>query len=118
MTRLPHRTSDRMQECIDRCHGCEETCLQTVNHCLELGGKHAEAAHIRTLLACAAICETSANVMSFGSEHHARVCEVCAEICDACAKDCDQFDDETMRHCADTCRRCAESCRQMATARA
>lgn len=112
---MAHRTDARMQECIDECHTCEEVCLETVTHCLAQGGKHAEAEHIQTLLACAEICETSARFMLLGSEFHGQVCEVCAEVCTACAASCDSMpDDDTMRRCAEECRRCAESCRQMA----
>ncbi len=112
---MPHHLDAGVQECIDRCQSCQEVCLETVNHCLQLGGKHAEADHIRMLIACAEICETSGRFMMLGSRHHPRVCEICAEICEACAKDCDRFrDDETMQRCAEACRRCAESCREMA----
>jgi hypothetical protein len=107
----------RMQECIDRCQSCQEVCLATATHCLGLGGKHAAAEHIRMLLACAEICDTSARFMLLASLHHPRTCDVCAEVCQACAADCDRFDDDMMRQCADTCRRCAESCRQMASSR-
>jgi hypothetical protein len=116
---MPHHTSDRMQECIDRCQSCQESCLESVGHCLQLGGEHAAPDHIRLLIACAEICDTSARFMLLGSTHHVRTCEVCADVCDDCAKDCARFtDDEMMQRCADVCRRCAESCRQMAAARA
>ena len=116
---MAHQSDPRMQECIDRCHGCQEVCLETVGHCLEMGGEHAEADHIRTLLACAEICETSARFMLLQSAHHTRTCEVCAEVCEACAEDCERLgEDETMQRCADACRRCVESCRQMARAAA
>lgn len=116
---MPHAMNGRMQECIDRCQSCQEICLESIAHCLELGGKHAEADHIRMLMACAEICDTSARFMLLGSKHHARTCEVCAEVCEACAKDCEQLaEDELMQRCAEVCRRCAESCRQMATAAA
>jgi len=116
---MAHQIDARVQECIDRCQSCQEICLETVNHCLEQGGKHAEASHIRMLLTCAEICDTSARFMTLGSTYHARVCEICAEICEACAKDCERFGaDETMQRCAEVCRRCAESCRQMAKATA
>ena len=104
-----------MQECIDRCQSCEEICLESVQHCLKQGGKHADADHIGMLLACAEICSTSTRFMLLGSEHHTSICDVCAEVCEACAKDCEVFsDDEMMQLCADACRRCAESCREMA----
>lgn len=116
---MPHHMSDRMQECIDRCQTCQDTCLQAISHCLEKGGRHAAPEHVRMLMACAEICDTSARFMSFGSTHHPRTCEVCAEVCEACAVDCDRFqDDPVMQACADVCRRCAESCRQMAMSRA
>ncbi len=90
--------------------------METVTHCLQMGGKHAEAAHIRLLLDCAEICATSANFMLRGSELHARTCAVCAEICERCAEDCERIgpDDEMMQRCAEMCHRCADSCRRMA----
>lgn len=112
---MPHEMTEDMRECIDRCQGCQEVCLETISHCLELGGEHAEPGHIRLLMSCAEICDTSARFMLMGSEHHALTCGVCAEICDACATDCERFDDdELMEQCADECRRCAETCRAMA----
>ena len=116
---MAHHTDPRMQECIDRCQSCQEACLETVTHCLQIGGEHASPDHIGMLLSCAEICDTSARFMLLGSPHHARVCEVCAEICEACAQECQQMgDDDAMQRCAEACRRCAESCRQMAKAAA
>ena len=104
-----------MQDCITECLSCHSVCLQTVAHCLQMGGRHAEAAHIGLLLDCAEICQTSANFMLRGSPLHARTCAVCAEVCERCAEDCDRFgDDARMKACAESCRRCAASCRQMA----
>ena len=101
-----------MQDCIDRCQVCHETCLETIGHCLELGGRHAAADHIRMLMACAEICRTSAHFMLIGSEHHKHTCGECAEICNECADDCERFGD--MQECVEVCRQCAESCRRMA----
>ena len=107
--------SKEMQQCIDECLGCYSTCVQTVQHCLELGGKHVESSHVRTINDCAAICQTSAGFMLRGSEHHSRVCAVCAEVCRACERECRRMgDDQIMQQCADACRRCAESCDRMA----
>ncbi len=41
-----HQATGHMQECIDRCQSCQEVCLASVAHCLEMGGKHADADHI------------------------------------------------------------------------
>ena len=108
--------SASMQECIQNCTDCHRICVETVAYCLQQGGKHAEPAHIRTLLDCAEICQTSANFMLRGSEFHASTCGVCGEVCAACADACAAMgDDAQMQACAEACRRCAESCRQMAS---
>ena len=104
-----------LEQCIDNCQQCHEICLRTVSYCLRKGGRHAEASHIRVMLDCAEICETSANFMIRGSDLHRLTCGACAEVCERCAEDCERMaDDETMRRCAETCRRCADSCNQMA----
>jgi len=86
-----------------------------ISHCLELGGEHAAANHIKALLDCAELCETSAAFMARGSDLHPRVCGVCAEACERCAEECERFpDDQMMAACAAICRQTAESCRTMA----
>ncbi len=110
-----HMSNQAMQQCIQECLDCHSICLQTVQHCLELGGKNAESHHITMLLDCAEICQTSANFMLRSSNFHTRTCALCAEICEQCAADCERFgDDAQMKACAENCRRCAESCRRMA----
>lgn len=107
---------ETLRECMEECLNCHGICLNTITYCLEQGGRHAEADHIRLLLDCAEICQTSANFMLRGSLQHTRTCAVCAEICTQCAHDCQPLqDDAQMKNCAEACRRCAESCRQMAT---
>ena len=71
----------QMRECIDNCQECHSVCTETAQHCLEQGGKHAEAAHIRLLLDCAEICHTSADFMLRDSTKHALTCGACADIC-------------------------------------
>ena len=110
-----HAMSTEMRECIANCEECAGVCLETIQYCLEQGGRHAEAAHIRLMLSCAEICRTSAAFMHNRSEFHPKVCGVCAEVCLACAESCERFgDDPQMQRCAEVCRRCADSCRRMA----
>ncbi len=111
-----HGISNEMQQCIDECTRCHDTCVAMVNHCLERGGRHAAPAHITLLLDCAEICQTSANFMLRGSERHHLTCRACAEICRACAEDCERLgqSDEMMQECAEECRRCQHSCERMA----
>ena len=113
---MPHQLGQRMRDCIQDCTRCHNVCVETVVHCLGIGGDHAAAEHITLLLDCAQICATSADFMLRGSERHRQVCGVCADICDRCAGDCERLadGDATKMRCAQECRRCAESCRQMA----
>ena len=105
-----------MQRCIDNCTACHGVCVETIAHCLQKGGKHAEASHVRLLEDCAEICQTSADFMLRGSDLHGRTCAACAEVCARCADDCARFgDDQQMKRCADLCRRCTDSCRAMAS---
>jgi hypothetical protein len=116
MSRTTGQIPQAMQECIAECSQCHNTCLETVSHCLELGGPHADPAHIGLLLDCTDICRVSADVMLRGSERHVLTCGVCAEVCEACSDDCERMagGDAVMLRCAEVCRRCASSCRRLA----
>jgi hypothetical protein len=106
--------TEEMRACIEECSTCHDICLETMQHCLHMGGKHAEPHHIRLMQDCVEICQTSANFMLRGSDLHKHTCRACAEVCARCAADCAKMaDDERMKTCADTCRSCAESCRRM-----
>ena len=106
----------RMQECVDECLSCYATCEATIAHCLEMGGKHAAADHIKLLTDCARICSISADFMIRESDVHGQVCAICAEVSRHCAEDCERVDssDKMMRDCAERSRSCAESCSSMA----
>jgi hypothetical protein len=107
------QTNQRMQDCIRECQECHKTCLHiAMNHCLELGGKHVEPNHFRLMMACAEICQISANMMLIGTDLHKLTCGVCARICEQCAADCERVGD--MDECVQACGKCAQSCRQMA----
>lgn len=106
---------EQMQGCITACTTCHGVCLETVQQCLKMGGKHAEPAHIRMLMDCTEICQTSANFMLRGSDFHGYTCGVCAEVCQRCAENCDRFgNDQMMQRCAEACRMCSQSCNEMA----
>ncbi|AFE03787.1 hypothetical protein COCOR_00926 [Corallococcus coralloides DSM 2259] len=108
------RGDDAIRECIDHCMACHRVCLETLADCLEWGGRPAEPGHLRLLMDCADICDTSARFMLRGSDLHSRTCFACAEVCAACATACEETGGEgPMKACADACRRCEESCRGM-----
>lgn len=133
---LDHK--NMLQECIENCSNCHKVCLETYNYSLWLGGRYNESVHLRLLLDCAEISQTSANFMLRGSDLHRETCGVCAVICDNCAQDCERYTvtgtgegapmskhsgpplvsksnvDEQMKYCAQVCRECAKSCHEMA----
>ena len=116
---MPHEhVSKGMRQCAEECSGCHDICLETISHCLHMGGKHADPHHIGVLMDCVQICETSKDFMLRGSELHAHTCAACAHICERCSEDCERIggSDALMKKCAQTCRRCAKSCRKMAGA--
>jgi MerR family mercuric resistance operon transcriptional regulator len=102
-----------MKHCIDLCHDCHRVCLETLAHCLNLGGKHAEAGHINALLDCITTCNASFDMMVRNSPVHAQMCATCAEACRRCAESCEAMDDPQCRRCAEICRACEASCREM-----
>ena len=110
-----HNTqNNNLQECITLCWECRTECQKTFfHHCLEQGGKHVEAAHVRLITDCIQACQTAADFMVRGSSLHMAECAVCAEVCDACAESCEHIGGEEMKRCAEVCRRCAQSCRDM-----
>jgi len=106
--------SEEIQECIQSCWSCRHEC-QTVlfNHCLEMGGKHAEPAHVKIMIDCIQICQLAADAMVRKSSLHEIICATCAEICNACSESCEKLESIEMKRCAEFCRRCAESCKEM-----
>lgn len=106
---------EMMDGCIEECLSCHAVCTETIAHCLQMGGDHANPEHITLLMDCAEICQTSANYMLRMSDLHGLTCGVCAKVCTLCAEDCEAFEgDEMMAACAEACRSCAETCEQMA----
>lgn len=106
-----------LDDCIRKCQECASVCTQTSMHCLDLGGRHADAGHQRLLRDCADICATAARFMNRGSPRHPHICRECAEICRKCADDCDRVAggnaDSHMTRCAAACRECASICLAM-----
>lgn len=104
--------------CAHACHECQDACLKTIVHCLDLGGEHASREHQTLLADCVGICGLSHDFLHRQSPHAVHVCRECAEICNACADECERLgrEDSVMKSCAQTCRHCAESCEKMAGA--
>ncbi len=112
-----HHMHKEMQQCIQLCRDCHAMCIQTIAHCLKLGGRHAAPEHIRLLMDCAQMCTTTVDYMLRESTFHDRICRLCSELCTQCGKDCAQQtgDDQMVKQCIELCRTCAESCERMAS---
>ncbi len=112
-----HHMGEEMQHCIQLCQDCHARCIELINHCVTLGGRHIAPVHIRLLMDCAQLCTVTADFVARASSFHDRTCGLCAELCRRCAESCEQVagDDPIMKQCAELCRRCAESCDRMAT---
>jgi hypothetical protein len=119
---MHQHVTGEMRHCAEVCHRCHTVCLETISHCLHLGGDHADPHHIRLMMDCVQICRTSEDFLLRGSDLHAHTCRACAVICDRCAQDCDRLaraggdGADMMRSCAEECRRCAQSCQRMSAA--
>ncbi|OQW40545.1 MAG: ferredoxin [Nitrospira sp. HN-bin3] len=105
-----------MQRCIRLCRDCHAQCIELLDHCVTLGGRHVAPAHIRLLMDCAQLCTVTADFMARASALHDRTCTLCAEACRRCAESCAQLagSDQLLKQCAELCRHCAESCDRMA----
>lgn len=102
------------QDAVRNTQDCEAICVQTIQYCLDVGGAHAEPAHLRLMQDCSDVCETSTKVMLRGSTQHEQLTVACANLCDLCAASCEKFvGDAQMKACANQCRLCASACRQM-----
>ena len=116
MLHAPDESLNRvMQECARNCLETFATCTSASAHCLELGGVHAGREHQTTLLDCARLSATAAELILRGSPIHESVCGVCAMACRTCEAYCRSLSDsdEAMRHCANVCARSADMCEQM-----
>lgn len=101
MTHTGMNMDPTMQQAIENATACANICLESINHCTHMGGKHAAPVHLGLLIDCAKICEMSADYMLRESMFHGEVCGLCADVCDECAMSCDEFqDDIQMKECA------------------
>ncbi len=103
-----------LQQATRNTQDCESICIETIQHCLDVGGSHTEPSHVRLLQDCADICDTSTKFLLRTSPQHEQLLAACANLCDLCAASCERFPgDAQMKACANQCRLCASACRQM-----
>ena len=109
-----HPLDDDSRRCVQAAADCHQYCIETIVYCRQHGGSLAEPAHLRILLDCAEICQTTTDFMLRGSDFSPALNRLCADVADRCAISCERFrDDRQARACAEACRRCALLCREM-----
>lgn len=96
--------------CSTNCESCAKTCEKTLNYFLKKGGKYTEAANIRTLKDCVALCKASADFHARGSAHATKVAALCHDLCLECAKMCKDMNDPKLADCIKSCEECADCC--------
>jgi hypothetical protein len=107
--------SKATRDAIRNTQDCQAICIQTAQYCLEVGGPHAAAVHVRHLQDCADICAATTNLLLRGARYNAEVATACANLCDVCAVSCQEFvGDAQMKACENQCLLCASACRQAA----
>lgn len=113
-------SGSEMQQCIQHCLHCYQTCLESITFGLRKGGAFAATENIQMLQDCAEVCLLSANFMIRDSNLHGRTCALCEQACQRCADMCERADsqepeDSQIKSCATMCRQCATSCGLMAS---
>ena len=104
----------RWQSSIDACMRCAESCEFCATSDLKEQDVKMMASCAQMNRQCAAVCWTSAALMSMDSQFAKQFCNLCADVCDACASECEHHDVDHCKQCAQACRSCAEECRRMA----
>lgn len=112
---IPPQMNEEMQRCIRLCRDCHARCIELLDHCVTLGGRHVAPDHIRLLMDCAQRDTVTADFMARASALRDCTYTFCAEVCRRCAESCAQLagNDQLLKQCAELCRHCAESCDRM-----
>jgi hypothetical protein len=93
--------SNQLRESARLCWECRTECHTALfNYCLEKGGRHAQVEHIKLMVDCIEICQTTADFITRDSELYSDICAACAEVCFVCAESCDSLSGEDMENCA------------------
>lgn len=103
--------TDKHKQAIESCHTCHITCQEMLAyHGDETGGRQLSSQHIKRLMACIEICQTTANLLAIRAPLSEQLCEICAHICEQCATSCAAIENKAMHKCADICRDCSRAC--------
>src|SRR5688572_15705709 len=83
-------TISEMETCIQNCLDCHSACLAMVPYCLREGREYTTPRHITTLLTCAELCQSAANLLLMNSEMQSYICTTAAAACKRCIEECER----------------------------
>lgn len=107
---------------IEACHECGETCTSCADACLGEKGVESLRRCITLNLNCAAVCETTAQLLTRRTEADWELIlsqlQACVMACRLCGAECEKHahHHEHCRVCAEACRRCEEACNRILAA--
>ena len=101
------------RKCIEACLNCAALCLHCASSCTKEKEVKMMARCIQLDMECSALCNTTAQLMSLGSDLVKEILRTCIVACDACGDECRKFDNQHCRECAEACKKCAEESRKM-----
>ncbi len=103
--------SDTRKNAISACQSCHLVCQEALAyHGDETGGRQLSSQHIKRLMSCIEICQTTANMLMIRAPLTDRLCEICAHICEQCATSCRAIECDSMKQCAKEAGDCAKAC--------
>ena len=98
------------QELIAKLYNCVAHCNYCATACLEEDNVNKMVSCIKTDQICAAICNTTAQLLSYGYENVDKMMQECQQICTQCAEECEKHEHDHCKKCAEACKTCAEAC--------
>ena len=106
----------RMRRCIEATSDCYTVCTETLNYRLNGGADIPDPEHVRLLIDCCEVCQTTQNSLLRASELGTMLSAVTVEACEKVSESLRAIDgsDEQLEHCADVCDETADCCRELA----
>jgi hypothetical protein len=83
--------SPRMSDCIEATSVCYTVCTETLTYSFNGGGTLADMQHVRLLIDCCEVCQTTQNTLLRASDLGIMLAAVCAEACEKVADSCHQL---------------------------
>ncbi|WP_341252463.1 four-helix bundle copper-binding protein [Euzebya pacifica] len=104
---------DELAAAIDAALRCAQTCATCADACLHGDDPASMVTCIDLDTQCAAICRTTAEVLSRpgpNGDSWREIVKACIATCRECAAECGSHDHDHCRMCAEACTACADAC--------